>query len=239
MANPLTMWFILLVIFVIVAGIFYKIIKALVKSILYAFVISLITLIVVLFFVHIDFQNFVKELDGPNYYLLEDEDGQIFLGYKENPYEIVPRGSASSFFPPSIESINEEYGNPGYGSKVIVGIETFGVHNMFIHSKKSLQDKDFNEVIFLNEKLSKDEAINRLFNDELSLTERTELFSIIVRNWDSKFFFKNLKNGNIKSHPRRNLLTFVKYSPNFLLPMFGFERVVEENVEEGKVVENV
>src|SRR3989344_3157924 len=89
MANPLTLWFILLVIFVIVVSIFYKIIKALVKSVLYALVIFLITLIVVLFFVHIDFQNFVKELDGPNYYLLEDENQHIILGYQENPYNLL------------------------------------------------------------------------------------------------------------------------------------------------------
>ncbi len=228
MANPLTLWFILLVIFVIVAGIFYKIIKALVKSILYAFVISLITLIVVLFFVHVDFQKFVKELDGPNFYLLEDEGENIILGYKENPYEMIPHGDTSSFSSPNIASINAEYGNPGYESKIVVGMETFGVSNMFIHSRKSLEDKDFDEVVFLGEKLPKDEAVNKLFNEELSLTERTELFSMIARNWDSRFFFRNLKKGDIESYPGRNILTFVKYSPDFLLPMFGFERIVEE-----------
>ena len=208
MANPLTLWFILLVIFVIVVGIFYKIIKAIIKSVLYALVIFLISLIVVLFFVHIDFQKFVKELDGPNYYLLEDENGQIILGYKENPYGLLRESEIDN-----IKSFN---------------VGEYGVNNIFIHSKQSLEDKDIKDIIFLDEKLTKEKAINKLFDSSLSLTERTELFATIAQDWNSKFFFKNVKNGNIKSYPSRNLLTFVEYSPDLFLPLFGFERVVAE-----------
>ncbi len=208
MANPLTLWFILLVIFVIVVSIFYKIIKALVKSVLYALVIFLISLIVVLFFVHIDFRNFVNELDGPNYYLLEDENRQIILGYKENPYGLLSESKIDDFSD--------------------FKAEKYGANNIFIHSKQSLQNKDIKEIIFLDEKLSKEQAINKLFDSKLSQTERTELFATISQNWDSEFFFRNVKNGNIKSYPERNLLTFVRYSPDLFLPLFGFERVVQD-----------
>ena len=234
MANPLTLWFILLVIFVIVVSIFYKIIKALVKSVLYALVIFLITLIVVLFFVHIDFQNFVKELDGPNYYLLEDENQHIILGYQENPYNLLyskqlEYDSYDSIINDKSRFQNLEYIDAHWKMQSrLESVKDFGVHNMFIYSRESLQDKDIEDIIYLDEKLTKEQAINDLFDSRLSQTERTELFATISQNWNSKFFFRNLKNGNIKSYPDRNLLTFVEYSPDLFFPMFGFERVVEE-----------
>ena len=188
MISPMMLWFIMLIIFVLIVGIFYKIIKVLFKSILYAAVIFLVTLIVVLFFVHIDFKNFVSELDQKNYFLLEDE-GELILGYQENPYNTLSKSE--------LESINKKFLENDVKELTSDEFENlFGVKNIFIYTEEALENKEINQLIYLEEILEKNQIIARLLDDEKPLVERSELFSSVVQKWDSEFLFLQL--------PRRN-----------------------------------
>ena len=52
----------------------------------YAIIAVIIIFIILMLFVHLDFRNFVKELDEKNIYLYREE-GKILYGFTSPPYE--------------------------------------------------------------------------------------------------------------------------------------------------------
>ena len=216
MANPLLLWLILLAIFILMVGVFYKIIRVFVKSLLYALIIFIITGVVFMFFAYLDFQKLVQELDESNYYVLEDG-GKIMLGYHENSYNLLSESEIDELNQNKAIFTNPEKFESQFKSK-----------NIFAYSKRALENRNVQSITFLGGKISREEVIAKLYDNNVSLLEREELFSKFVQSFDSQYIFDNYRAGYLKVYPPRLLMKFVDYSPEFMLPMFGFVRYVEE-----------